>query len=279
MYDKKLDEELRKELYELALTDESSRDDKYHGNFEVVASISLRDVIDYYYPKSLWLDKPEKKKRKRKMVRKQVEIKVEVKKKKINLKDLRENMQYNLGDNFILPEKNKNFPIRVNGKKIKWDEINVRDPQEVDISDETEDIIHPVKINFLQTIEEKIEAIKKMGKYFLRNRNFKATHNFVRELDDAISNKEIIIIDNEDNEVKRYLNYRVYDNYLIINGREIDGHWINLSKEEILKNVKTFVLDFENQNETLNETKLLFKKLEKRGIFLVASEMFNKWEV
>lgn len=277
MLDKNLELEFKKELYELALTESSSCADRYHCEQKAVKAIALSDMIDYSYPKSLWLDKPEKKKRK-KVIKKQIKMKIEMKK-KLNLKDLKESVQYNLCDNFILPEKNKNFPIRMNGKNIKWDEIDVRDPKEVYIPDETEDIIHPIKIKFLQTTEEKIEAIKKMGKYFLRNRNFKATHNFVRELDDAISNKEIIIIDNEDNEVKRYLNHRVYDNYLIINGREIDGHWINLSKEEILKNVKTFVLDFVNQNETLNETKLLFKKLEKRGIFLVASEMFNKWEV
>lgn len=273
MLDKKLELEFKKELYDLTLTESSSRADKYHGEQKAVKAIALSDMIDYSYPKSLWMDnKPEKKRKKKKVVvhKKVKEVKKE---KELSFKCLSDKNDF-LDDSTT---RRHGLPECVCGEKVNWDEIDVREPIDIDI-DSIEEIAYN-DINSLSAIEEKVECLKKFGVYFLRNEKCKfMSDEFVRELNKSLINNYTIIINKEDIRLKRILDSRGYNNYIIINGRDIDDNTINLSKEEVLKNINTFVLDLQSINEELKETKLLLKKFGKKGTFLVTQEMFNNWE-
>lgn len=269
MLEKELEVQFKKELYELALTESSSCADKYHGEQKAVKSIALSDMIDYSYPKSLWLDKPEKKRKKKKVIvhKKVKEVKKE---KELSLKCLSDK-SYSLGDGIV----RQSLPTCVCGEKVDWDKVDVREPIDIDL---IEEIVY-YDINSLSTLEEKIKCLKKFGVYFLRNEKCQfMSDEFMRELNRSLINNYTIIINKEDTRLKKILDSRGYNNYIIINGRDIDDNTIDLSKEEILKNINTFVLDLQSINENLKETKLLLKKFGKKGTFLVTPEMFHNWE-
>lgn len=258
MLEKELETAFKKELYELALTDSSSRDDKYHGESRMVNATPLRDIIDYKIPKSLWLDKGEKKQKRKKVIKKVV--------KKVVKKEVKE-------DIIQIPEQ-KTHTIEVKYSQTKGTVFNEqKDISNALLTNNEEMLNIPSYCVLLQSLEEKIKSIQMYGIYFLRNQKFGLTDMFISKLYRAMNKNQLIIIDNDDNELRNLIENHGYRNYVLIKGEVTDSHHIALSRREILEKVHTFVLDIQKMNGRLLMVKLFFKNIGKIGHFLVTQEV------
>lgn len=255
MLEKELETSFKKELYELALTDSSSRDDKYHEEGRMVNAIPLRDIIDYKTPKGLWLNKPEKKQKRKKVIKRVVKKEVKEAKEVI----------------IQIPEQ------KTHTVEVKYIQTKGTVSKNTLLTNNEEIINIPSYCVLLQSLEERITSIQMYGVYFLKNQKFGLSDVFISKLYRAMNKNQLIIIDNDDDELKNFMESHNYYNYLLIRGDITNSHHIALSRREILEQVRTFVIDTQKMNERLLTVKLFFKHIGKIGEFLVTKEVSANW--